>query len=314
MKDLDNDKLELIERQLADRVTERVRSSLFRLYATVGVAVIGVIGFVSWDIVTDIKSEIKSEITTSIDNEIKAKREEISNRVTETRIIAKRANAVIQRVEKQLDEFEPQADNLDATIQKVKALNVTSQDLIASYSREIKPLIANVESLSKRFVELAKQVEELNTLGVDNESNDKILIPQTTQLQRGEAIQSVISGSEIAQQRLVQALKKTTVFFQFAGGRREQAQDLSSILISNGYIVPGEDRETVATGRFEVRFFHEDDNETAQRLAFDTTDALRFLGYNDDVVPDILVKSLVDYSGKKPNPGVLELWLEIPPR
>lgn len=145
MTDLNDDKLELIERQLAERVTERVRSSLFRLYAAVGVAVIGVLGLLSWDIVSDIKLEIKSEIMQAIDKEIEAKRAEISERVTETRIIAKRANDVIQRVEKQLDEFEPQADDLDETIQKVKALNVTSQDLIAAYSREIQPLVSKTK-------------------------------------------------------------------------------------------------------------------------------------------------------------------------
>jgi hypothetical protein len=67
MADFDDDKLELIERQLAERVTERVRSSLLRLYASVGLAVISVIGFVGWDIVSDIESEIKAEITEAID-------------------------------------------------------------------------------------------------------------------------------------------------------------------------------------------------------------------------------------------------------
>ncbi|EGW54422.1 hypothetical protein [Candidatus Endoriftia persephonae] len=84
MADMDDDRIELLERQLAERVTERVRSALFRLYATVGLAVIGALGFVSWDIVSDIKSEIKSEIADSIDKEIKAKRAEITERVAET--------------------------------------------------------------------------------------------------------------------------------------------------------------------------------------------------------------------------------------
>ena len=52
MTNPDDDRLELLERQLAERITQRVRPALFRLYATVGVAVISVIGFVSWDAVT----------------------------------------------------------------------------------------------------------------------------------------------------------------------------------------------------------------------------------------------------------------------
>ncbi len=313
MTDLDGDRLELIERQLADRVTTRVRSALFRLYASVGVAVIGVLGFVSWDVVSDIKSEVKSEITKTIDQEIEAKRAEITERVTETRIIAKRANEVIHRVEKQLDEFEPQAENLDETIQKVKALNVTSQDLIAAYSREIKPLVSNVESLSQRLVALAKQVDQLNSLASGSGSIMGSEINEAHQ-QRSAAIQSVISDSKEAEQLFVQARKKTTVFFQFAGGRREQAEALSAALTAEGYIVPGESREGGAAARHEVRYFHNDDNATAQRLAEDTTRALRTLGYTARNVPDVVVKSLVTYSGKKPRLGVLELWLEIPPR
>jgi uncharacterized phage infection (PIP) family protein YhgE len=313
MTDLNGDKLELIERQLADRVTERVRSALFRLYATVGVAVISVIGFVSWDIVTDIKSEIKSEIKKDIDKEIAAKRTEITERVTETRIIAKRANEVIQRVEKQLDEFEPQAEDLDETIQKVKTLNVTSKNLIAEYSREIQPLVSNVESLSQRLVSLAKQVDQLNTLASGSSVSIGEEVIQTTQ-QRSAAIQSVISDSKEAEQRLDQARKKTTVFLQFAGGRREQAEALSAALIADGYIVPGEDREGGAAGKHEVRYFHDEDEKNAERLAEDTTRAFRTLGYTDRNIPDVVVNSLVTYPGKKPRLGVLELWLEIPPR
>lgn len=313
MTDLDGDKLELIERQLAERVTERVRSALFRLYATVGVAVISVLGFLSWDIVSDIKFEIKSEITEAIDKEIEAKRAEITERVTETRIIAKRANDVIQRVEKQLDEFEPQAEDLDETIQKVKTLNVTSQDLIAAYSREIQPLVSNVESLSQRLVALAEQVDQLNTLASGSGLGIEAGIQQTPQ-QRSAAIKTVISDSKEAEQLLVQARNKTTVFFQFAGGLREQAKALSAALKADGYIVPGEDREGGAVARHEVRYFHDDDNATAQRLAEDATRALRTLGYTARNVPDVVVKSLVSYQGKKPRLGVLELWLEIPPR
>ncbi len=134
MTDIDNDRLELLERQLAERITNRVQPALFKLYATVGLAVIGVLGFVGWDIVKDIKSEIKAEIVDSISKDVEAKRTEIVERVTETRVMARRANMVIERLEKQLDDFQPQAENLDETIKKVKALNVTSQDLIATYS------------------------------------------------------------------------------------------------------------------------------------------------------------------------------------
>jgi hypothetical protein len=315
MTDLEDDRLELLERQLAERVTERVRPALFRLYATVGVAVIGALGFVGWDIVSDIKSEIKAEIkaeiTDAIDEEIGAKRTEIAERVTEARFMAKRAGEVIERVEKQLDDFQPQADNLDETIERVKALNVTSQDLTAVYSQELKPLVSNVESLSSQLRILAEQVNQLNTIATAGGLNSEAVTEQTPQ-QRSAAIQSVISDSKEAEQRLAQARNKTTVFFQFAGGRRQQAEELSAALKAKGYAVAGEDREGGAARKHEVRYFHDEDNETAQFLAADTTHALRNLAYADRKPPDVVAKSFVSYSGKKPRPGVLELWLEIP--
>ena len=315
MTNIDDDRLELLERQLAERITERVRSALFKVYALVGVAVISVLGFVSWDIISDIKSEIKleikSEITEEIDEEIKAKRGEIIEQVSETRFMAKRANEVIQRIQKQLDDFQPQADNFDETIEKVKTLKVTSQNLIASYSQELEPLIANVKSLSKQLKVLAEQVDQLNAIASTGGFSSEDTPTQTAQ-KRTEQIKYVISEAKEAEQRLKVARKKTTVFFQFARGRREQAEALSAVLKAKGYIVPGEDRESGAAGRHEIRYFHDKDESAAKDLAEDTTSALLSLGYTDRTSPNVEAKSLVSYRGKKPRLGVLELWLEIP--
>ena len=313
MTNIDDDRIELLERQLAERITERVRPALFRLYASVGLSVIGAIGFVSWDIVSDIKSEIKSEVTDAIDKEIGAKRTEIMERVTETRVMARRANIVIERLEKQLDAFQPQAENLDETIERVKSLNVTSKDLIASYSQDVQPLVAKVESLSSQLTTLTEQVKQLNTIAAASGLNSDGETTQTPQ-QRSAAIQSVISDAKMAEERWVQARNKSTVFFQFAGGRREQAEALSAALKKEGYVVPGEDRERGAAGKHEVRYFHDKDEAAAQHLADDATRVLRGLGYLERKATTVTVRSFVSYSGKKPRLGVLELWLEIPPR
>jgi DNA repair exonuclease SbcCD ATPase subunit len=308
----DNDQLELLERQLAERITARVRPALFRLYATVGVAVIAALGFVSWDIVEDIKSEIKTDVTNAIDQEIGEKRTEILEQVTETRIMAKRVNRVIQRLEIQLDEFQPQAENLDETIEKVKALNVNSQDLIAAYSQQVQPLIANVESLSNQLGALAEQVNQLNTIAMAGEP-DSDQESAGSSRQRSAAIQSVIVDTKDAEERFAQARSKTTVFFQFAGGSRERAEAISAVLKKDGYIVPGEDRESGAAGKHEIRYFHDEDEAEAIRLAENMNRALANSEFRDHPARvDITARSFVSYRGKKPRPGVLELWLEIP--
>lgn len=138
--------------------------------------------------------------------------------------------------------------------------------------------------------------------------------PTQTPEQRFAAIKSVISDTKDAEQRLIQARSKTTVFFQFAGGRRVQAEALSAALKAKGFIVPGEDREGAAARKHEVRYFHREDKEAAERLANDTTAALRNLKYPERDALNVVAESFVSYRGKKPRPGIVELWLEIPPR
>jgi hypothetical protein len=307
MAELDDDKLELLERRLAERVTERVRPALFRLYATAGLAVIGVLGFVSWDLV----SEIRQDIGDKISKDIEDKRNEIFELVTETRVVAKRANDVILRVEKQLQDFEPRAESLDETVEKVDSLNVRSQDFLAIYEQELKPVVATVASLSEQLKVLAEQVKDLNQISpaaMESTAPE----PEKTPRQRSDAIENVISQALEASRNIVEARGRNTVFFQYTGGLRQQAEELAAALRSLGYNVPGVDREAVAAGKHEVRYFHEDDRTAAEDLARDTTDALRREGYGEATASDVVAQSFVAYGGKKPRTGVLELWLELP--
>ena len=57
-----------------------------------------------------------------------------------------------------------------------------------------------------------------------------------------------------AQVRVVK-LALSTVYFQFAGGARDQAQQLSKALQDKGYRIPGEERTSAAAGTNEVRYF-----------------------------------------------------------
>ncbi|MGH6921465.1 MAG: hypothetical protein ACREJ0_27635, partial [Geminicoccaceae bacterium] len=154
---------------------------------------------------------------------------------------------------------------------------------------------------------------QLNALAPGAEQGSELSPAQTPQI-RAEAIQSVISKAEGAKQSIEQARNQATVFFQFAGGRREQAEELAANLKSLGYIIPGEDREEGAANKHEVRYFHDEDGAVAERLAKDATEALRDQGYNAYAASDVVAESYVTYGGKKPRPGVLELWLEIPSR
>ncbi|NCR99644.1 MAG: hypothetical protein EWV58_02020 [Microcystis aeruginosa Ma_MB_F_20061100_S19] len=232
--------------------------------------------------------------------------------------MAKEAKDKIKEVQQQLKAFRPQAEGLNNNIQKVKILDDKIQKLDKiSTSLDIasqrQPLGSSVDSLQSQLKELAIQVDKLNsivTVSVQKPGGESAQAAQ----QRKAAIQSVISATQKAEQSLAKKRERTTVFFQFAGGKREQAEALSEDLKKADYIVPGEDREGGAAGKHQVRYFYTQDRVAAESLAQDATRALRNLGYSISQVPNIEAKPFVSYSGKKPSQGTVELWLEIPSR
>lgn len=112
--------------------------------------------------------------------------------------------------------------------------------------------------------------------------------------------------------RVIASTSPPTVYFQFATAPRPQAQALSKLLQDMGYKMPGEERVDAAQGKREVRYFYPQDKTAAERLAQDTTKALRTAGYTPG--PPIAVLSMVDFKGRKNAPGVVELWLDLSPR
>jgi hypothetical protein len=112
-----------------------------------------------------------------------------------------------------------------------------------------------------------------------------------------------------AQVRVVK-LALSTVYFQFAGGSRDQAQQVSKALQDKGYKIPAEQRTGDAAGKHEVRYFYAGQQALAAQLAADATQALQRLGY-----PSLSVSAVRAGAPSESNTdGKLELWLEIPPK
>jgi hypothetical protein len=108
----------------------------------------------------------------------------------------------------------------------------------------------------------------------------------------------------------VVSLALPTVFFQFAGGSREQAQAVSKALQARGYRIPGEERAPAAAGQRAVRFFYASDKAAAEKLAAEVTATLQKLGY-----ANLEVGVSDQTASTKKNPaGLVELWLDLPPR
>ena len=60
-----------------------------------------------------------------------------------------------------------------------------------------------------------------------------------------------------------------------------------------------------------VGLVHDQDKAAASLLAIDTKAVLAQLGYG---TIEIDLRDFTNYPGKKPRPGVLELWLGAPPK
>ncbi len=84
------------------------------------------------------------------------------------------------------------------------------------------------------------------------------------------------------------------------------AESISAGLAPLGFEVPGEERIKTAAGLHEVRYFFDGDGPRARQLAEATNDILRRQGYRAEVT----VRDLTGFTGQKPRPGTLELWLE----
>jgi energy-coupling factor transporter ATP-binding protein EcfA2 len=116
------------------------------------------------------------------------------------------------------------------------------------------------------------------------------------------------TGQQYWAQIKVVSLALSTVYFQFAGGSRDQAQLISKALQDKGYKIPGEERTSAAAGEHVVRYFYNGQKTIAGQLATDTNDALKRLGISS---PPVTIESGGNATKSNPD-GKLELWLEIP--
>jgi hypothetical protein len=138
------------------------------------------------------------------------------------------------------------------------------------------------------------------------------ILPEGTRVQVLRAPTSFArpAGDQYWAQVRVEKLALSTVYFQFAGGSRDQAQQVSKALQEKGYKIPGEERTGAAAGKHEVRYFYDGQKTLAAQLATDTTQALQKLGY-----ASLSVSAVFAGDPTKSNPdGKPELWLEIPPK
>ncbi|MGE0222372.1 MAG: SPOR domain-containing protein [Acetobacteraceae bacterium] len=306
--------LELLERRIADRVTDQARTRVIAYYAIVGTTLAALAGLLGWNAVNWIEREAQR----AIDAEIKALTQEaektsrevaINLKVLET--LAQRAGKTLDSVEMTLKNFEPKSRKLEEESHK---LEQAIQD-IGDLETRVRPVRGTVEitdqnradiaRVSRELADLARQVKELIALA-QKTASPNAASAGTPYADLAAATARVASGSESLTRQIAAARETTTVYVQFANMARETIDQLRQILGQEGFTVPAAERTSAADGLFEVRYFHQTDREAAERLAALVSEAAHKSIPGETRTAK--VQDLTAYPRTKPKPGTVELW------
>lgn len=292
---MDDDQFELLARRLSDEVRDKVQSKLFRNYLLIGAAAIAGFTYANWDFMEDTKAEVRAKAEEAVDAAVAAATSDIRGLEKEVlqqkgRLEAEQARAEALRadVATKLSQLGAEA----ATIAKLTETVVALQDARRLLAEDVEKMKARTDSLSVLADELKKMAEALGDTGAANADEYRTIARNV-----GDAQEEIQAPKTLA-----------TVYLQFAGGARARAQRLSELLAASGFLMPGEERHAGAAGLREVRYYHAEDAEAAKKLGEATDQALKELGASARATT---VRDLTNWSGQKPKPGVIELWVEI---
>ena len=102
-----------------------------------------------------------------------------------------------------------------------------------------------------------------------------------------------------------------TVYVQYTGGKPDAISQIAAGLRGFGYTVPDQEALSVAKGLSQIRFYHEQDRAAAEQLAT----ALGVVAEQNGItgLRKVTLAPLLSWKGQKPQPGTLELWLDLSP-
>lgn len=320
--EVDEKELELLERRLAEKVEARVRNRLVGVYGTILAGVLTVfslLGIQTWwnfeaSVISSAASKAETATLEAIAPQIGDAKKAADEAERSAHASAAQTKAMDnfrrdtqQRLNRTLDNVDDVAAGIEGRLQEIQdTLESAKKDvdsfrersadlyLSAGYEEIIQDLAANIE-------ELANAVSEIQASDVSSSGDHSVDLAQV-QSKVQSTLETVLSRSP----RSIKA--ETTVYFQFAGSTREQAEEISDRLSKDGFVFPGEERRPEAANKAEVRYFFEEDGFRASQLAQDANEVLVSMGLEARLTPRFI-------QGTKATPrrGVLELWLEPKP-
>jgi len=286
------DKYELERRRLADAVSESVEKELKKRYSWIGIA-LAVAAFVGGATIIrgltkdlEVQIELGKTTLTEIKTNATATADEANKLAAQTHDMLGNLDEQLAQISTQVTERTTEIDQLFASKKStLDNLSQTSQQL-EDFGKRLDNLTSIVESLAKQSsADTSKEVAAtLDTLKQQQISLAKAVTVTSNQIQRSQY--SIY----------VHYLKRDET------GKTIGAE-LSDYLAKNGYIIP--DVREVDQKTRSVRYFFPEDRMGAEAIAQATDDFWRRLGR-----PDIhlQIQDLTDFPGKKPRPGVIEVW------
>ena len=301
---MDDDDLELARRRLVEEVRENVERKIFARYGLILTVIIATLGYVGWSTYLDLSAGVDEAIA-KIDQRIETEvTDELSNhdttlsQFTETvlkqsgkiELQQERANDLFKRFSAQLEELGVKARDIELLNESIDALNEDRR----KFATELAELKARTELVAELATNLETLAEDLKVNDTDN----------------AEVYSKLANGVTQATNDAKRDFDRSTVYLQFAGGSRSKAVELSNLLRKQNFIMPGEERHGGAAGKRQVRYYYDADQAAAERLAEATREALTTMNYDLGGSP-VSVLPFLNFKGKLPDPGVLELWVEL---
>jgi hypothetical protein len=336
--EINKETLDYLSDQLASTVRGTVEATIFRTYrnaAAVAVAVLGAVGItVGWP---TIRSTIDAEIAAKVDKPVAAAEELAKKAREDADHILVETDIRMDALRNEMSHLEARRDALQDAVNKMEENSQAAETEISSHIEANKRSLQDLEqSISQRAQTLDQRFA---TIGVSDEISNQLksLSQQVAKLEAAlrsladqvnhpDALASAAGVSEEVKkiETKLQTMQTTinaqpndashkgitTVFVQFAGGSRGQIADLTKQLQQNGdFALPGEERTESAINMRNIRYYYPEDAAAAETLRGLTNAALKQLGYSIEIAP--LSKQWLTFP-KKPQHGVIELWLELP--
>lgn len=331
---------ELGRRRLEEVVQKNLEGRLFRYYRNVGSIIIAVLAFfgytVGWPAIQGqieksidrlVAAPVKSAndsvnafsvivnkdlvllrsqadgLTDAI-GKVNARAVDISEQYSTSKQLLEALKGKMQDIQRQQTELDNRLKNVQSTSealnQQLKFSTATPQD-IAKIARVIESLTTQTSSIAEAVTKLQTDLKQPSLQGSQG-SIESALTELSTK--SGQLVSST-AGAVNLQARAI-------VYVQFAGGSRDDIKLVTAKLRTDGWSVPAEDRDVNADGQSEVRYFHIEDRDLADRLVGDVNAALKSADFQGLTVKTKDASKNPNIS--LPRLGVLELWLEIPLR